>query len=134
MHARLSGIAALNSCMTTFAPFHAIRLKREAESAIPSGFPDNAFRERLQYVVQLPGLTIEVLGQERCGRVLHTCLRAAETIAPRNFFSEPLYRDHQRYGHEFRFASKLDAARFALCHEAAMRGEPSPLLKWKHQL
>jgi hypothetical protein len=117
--------------MTTLNPIQAVALKRKAERASSiHGFPSDELRQRMHCVVLLSGLTAANLGHERFGRVLHACLRAAAKIAPGNFIAEAVYCEYLRQGYEFRFGSKLEAARFSLCHEAAMRCQPSPLLEW----
>jgi hypothetical protein len=92
-----------------------------------TGFLTDEDRARMPHVVRLTSLTRAALGDGRFERVFALCKHAAAQLAPRDYWAETVVEDNTRTGYIFGFADKLAALRFALCHEAAMRGRPSPL-------
>jgi hypothetical protein len=101
----------------------------EARSAV-TGFLTDEQRAQMPHVVRLTGLTRAALGDARFERVYALCEHAAAQIAPQAFWAETVIEDNARAGYVFGFADKLAALRFALSHEAAMQGRPSPLGGW----
>jgi hypothetical protein len=101
----------------------------EARSAA-TGFLTDEQRAQMPHVVRLTGLTRAVLGDARFERVYALCKYAAAQIAQQAFWAETVIEGNTRAGYVFGFADKLAGLRFALCHEAAMQGRPSPLVRW----
>lgn len=100
----------------------------EARSAT-TGFLTDEQRAQMPHVVRLTDLTRAALGDGRFERVYAICKLSAGKIAPRAFWAETVIEGNVRAGYVFGFADKLGALRFALCHEAAMQGRPSPLAR-----
>lgn len=116
--------------MTTTCQFDVVRRKRDAASATFNGFATDAVRAEMPCVVRLADLRREGLGDLRFSLVLQSCRACAAKIAPRSFFAEALYHNFQQAGYVFRFARRLDAARFMLHYQAVLSGSPSPFAEW----
>jgi len=111
-------------------PYDLTALRRIAEAQSGSiGFLTDEQRAQMPHIVRLAGLTRTALGDARFARIYGLCKHSAELIAPRAFWAEAVVENHARVGYEFGFSDKLAALRFALCHEAAMRGKPLPLAR-----
>jgi hypothetical protein len=91
-----------------------------------TGFPTDADRAALPYVIQYRNLSRELLGDRKFERVYHSAINAAVHIAGRlGYLAEPI-RDNRcvLVCREFRFATKLKAVQFRLHVDAALAGRP----------
>jgi hypothetical protein len=93
------------------------------------GFPTDADRAALPYVIRYPDLSRERLGDWRFERVYRLAIYTAERIAGRlGYLAEPIRDDRGVVvGREFRFAKSLTAVNFKLRVDAALAGRPLPL-------
>ena len=117
--------------MEKSCPFDLAEFRRFIETlpGVQTGFTNDADRLRLPHLVRLDGLSRSALGGKRFDRVFIQCRSAAMRVSGYDYRIEPIYNHRwERTGYEFRFANKLTAMRFAICHQAAMANRPSPLL------
>jgi non-ribosomal peptide synthetase component F len=110
--------------------FAALRDRLQARTGLRFGWPTAADYTLHPHVVTLRGLSRADLGDRQFEFVFKAVRNAAARLAPADHLVEAVYLDHQRVGYEFRFRDALTAMRLRLCHAAAMRGRPSPLIAW----
>jgi hypothetical protein len=94
-----------------------------------TGFPTDADRAALPYVIRYPNLSREKMGDWRFDRVYRAAIHAAENIAGRLGYLVESSRDYRGVlvGREFRFASSLAAVRFKLIVDTALARRHLPL-------